>query len=302
MMFLSSSYKCLVALLCTWLVLSPAVLAASNKCASSLDLTSENGVLMANGERFYLKGLNWFGFETDQNIPHGLWGNTLAKLLDFVKNNNFNAIRMPFHMELFTQTKYPGSIGPNSNMAGMSSLQVMDLIISEAGKRGLVIMLDLHSFTPDSFMSENMWYTSRYSEAQVLNMWTTIVARYKNTWNLVAFDLKNEPYGCTWGTGNMATDWNAAASRIGTHIQNLDGGSRFLIFVEGVSSSPPCADACFWGENLKGVTTHPVSIPNMKKLVYSPHTYGPDVSAQAYFSGCISSRFTTVIQVVYFIK
>jgi hypothetical protein len=26
--------------------------------------------------------------------------------------------------------------------------------------------------------------------------------------------------------------------------------SRFLIFVEGVASSPACTDACFWGENL----------------------------------------------------
>jgi hypothetical protein len=49
---------------------------------------------------------------------------------------------------------------------------------------------------------------------------------------VIALDLKNEPRDSTWATGNLNTDWNSAAERIGNHILQ-NGGDRFLIFVEG---------------------------------------------------------------------
>eukprot|EP01113_Clastostelium_recurvatum_P048762 TRINITY_DN8946_c0_g1_i1.p1 TRINITY_DN8946_c0_g1~~TRINITY_DN8946_c0_g1_i1.p1 ORF type:complete len:381 (+),score=94.17 TRINITY_DN8946_c0_g1_i1:41-1183(+) len=252
-------------------------------CTPTIDFTSEDGVLKLNGNRFYMKGINWFGFETETNNLHGLWSVTMASLLDFTQRNGFNFLRIPFHLELFTQNKSPQGLGPNSDLNGLSALQVLDKVINEAGKRGIFIMLDLHSFTPDNFMTENMWYSSQYPESAVLSMWDRVIQRYANTWNVVALDLKNEPYGTTWNTNNPSTDWNAAAARIANYIHN-NGGSKFLIMVEGTSSSPPCADACFWGENFQGVHQAPVAVTLKKKLVYSPHTYGPGVSAQAYFS------------------
>jgi len=56
------------------------------------------------------------------------------------------------------------------------------------------------------------------------------------------------------------------------------------MFVEGTGGQPPCADNCFWGENLQGVQTHPVQMTDNTKLVYSPHVYGPSVAYQPYFS------------------
>jgi len=79
-----------------------------------------------------------------------------------------------------------------------------------------------------------------------------------------------------------ATDWNSAAERIGNAI--LSRVNNWLIFVEGNAGSPPCEKACFYGENLKGVKSNPVrlNVPNM--LVYSPHSYGPQVYPQPYFN------------------
>jgi aryl-phospho-beta-D-glucosidase BglC (GH1 family) len=37
-------------------------------------------------------------------------------------------------------------LGSNSDLVGLSALQIMDKIIDEAAKRGILIMLDLHSF------------------------------------------------------------------------------------------------------------------------------------------------------------
>ena len=40
----------------------------------------------------------------------------------------------------------------------------------------------------------------------------------------------------------------------------------------------------YQGENLEGVTQAPINIIDNSKLIYSPHVYGPSVSAQSYFS------------------
>lgn len=37
-------------------------------------------------------------------------------------------------------------LGSNADLVGLNALQIMDKIIDEAAKRGILIMLDLHSF------------------------------------------------------------------------------------------------------------------------------------------------------------
>jgi len=39
-----------------------------------------------------------------------------------------------------------------------------------------------------------------------------------------------------------------------------------LIFFEGTNKSPPCADACFWGENLQGQGQNPISLSTARLL------------------------------------
>ena len=40
----------------------------------------------------------------------------------------------------------------------------------------------------------------------------------------------------------------------------------------------------WWGENLAGAKTRHIALSDMSKLVYSPHTYGPSVYNQKYFT------------------
>jgi hypothetical protein len=44
-----------------------------NHAVQPLAWRSEGGQLTVNGRRFHLKGVNYFGFETDTRYPHGLW-------------------------------------------------------------------------------------------------------------------------------------------------------------------------------------------------------------------------------------
>jgi len=256
----------------------------AEKCFSSFDFTSGNGKLNVNGNPFVLKGLSWFGFETGNNVFHGLWARDYKDLLDFIANNGFNAMRVPFYLELVLNDAKPDSINfyqMNADLQGLTSLQVLDKVVQAAADRGILIMLDLHSFKGGTFMEDGLWYDATHPETMVLKGWQILIDRYAKNWNVIAFDLKNEPWGTTWGGPNN-TDWKSAAQRIGNYVHS-NGGSKFLIFVEGTNSSPKCAQNCFWGENLLGAYDDPVKLNNQSKLIYSPHCYGPSVSYQPYF-------------------
>eukprot|EP00026_Physarum_polycephalum_P010483 Phypoly_transcript_10647.p1 GENE.Phypoly_transcript_10647~~Phypoly_transcript_10647.p1 ORF type:complete len:339 (+),score=28.35 Phypoly_transcript_10647:226-1242(+) len=224
--------------------------------------------------------------QTSNNVFHGLWAQDYHALLQFLSSNGFNAIRVPFYLDLVLNDAQPNSINfyqMNTDLQGLTSLQVLDKVIEAAADLGLLIMLDLHSFEAGTFMQDGLWYDSTHPEPLVLQGWDKLINRYANQWNVIAFDLKNEPFSTTWG-GPNTTDWSAGSTRIANHILSNTNGSRFLVFVEGTATSPPCAQNCFWGENLQGPLTNPLSISNQKKLVYSPHCYGPSVSYQPYFN------------------
>lgn len=80
------------------------------------------------------------------------------------------------------------------------------------------------------------------------------------------------PYRASWGSGREDIDWNTGASKYGNAV--LSGCPRLLIFVQGI------ADPGQWGENLSGARHYPVKLMDRRKLVYSPHVFGP-----SYFGG-----------------
>jgi len=254
------------------------------------EFTSENGGLNADGQRIYLKGVSWFGFETSLSVFHGLWSVDYNFVFDLLQKNGFNAMRIPFSLDLVLNDPAPKSISfgfcnnnvsCNLDLKGLTSLQVLDRMIQSARDRGIAIMLDMHSFEPDAFAANGLWYDSSHPESMVLKGWAILVDSFGNQSNVFAVDVKNEPFLGTWNTGDATTDWDAACKRIGDHIV---GKSNWLVFVEGVSKSPACPDPCFYGGDLKGVLSAPIALSNPKKLVYSPHTYGPNVYPQPYFS------------------
>ena len=53
-----------------------------------------DGFLYANGKRFHIKGINWWGSETANAVPGGLQRRTMDDLLDFISDQGFNAVRL----------------------------------------------------------------------------------------------------------------------------------------------------------------------------------------------------------------
>lgn len=246
--------------------------------------TVGNRIVDAQGRAILLRGVNWFGLETDTRSPHGLWARDYKSMLKQIKDLGYNVIRLPFSIEGLRASTFSAvnfGIGSNSDLQGKTPLQVMDLVIQEAQRQGLYILLDNHRLNQHRI--PELWYGDGFSEQDWISTWTMLADRYRNQSNVIGADLKNEPHGnASWGTGNMATDWRLAAERCGNAI--LATNPNWLIVVEGVEKNVPGQQLThWWGGNLEGVRHYPVRLNVPNKLVYSPHEYGQGVHNQPWF-------------------
>lgn len=230
-----------------------------------------------------LRGVNWFGFELNDHVVHGLWTREWKSMITQMKSLGFNAVRLPFcPATLQSSSVSTVNYSLNPDLQNKNSLEVFDLIINQLNSEQMYVLLDHHR--PDCNAISELWYTGSYSEVQWISDLTFVANRYKNLPYFLGVDLKNEPHGAaTWGTGNTATDWNQAAERAAAQI--LINAPNILIFVEGIQENQTCSDPSFghfWGENLEPLACAPLNIP-ANRLVLSPHVYGPDVYDQPYF-------------------
>lgn len=269
--------------------------------------TSGSQILDAHGNTVRIAGINWFGFETSDQVVHGLGNQDYRQILHTISSSGFNTIRLPFSNQMVENPivpafeKTPGAI--NSELAGLNSLEIMDKIVAAAGTEGLKVILDDHrSDAGDSNQSTGLWYTRAYPESHWIADWEMLARRYKNFTDadgnpiVIGMDLRNEPYtmvngepiGSCW-TGDTTTggcpvtdtahNWPQAAGRAALAVLSIN--PNLLIFVEGVDCY---SGSCNWqGGNLEGAGTYPVELPFSGHLVYSAHDYGPDVSPQPWF-------------------
>lgn len=253
--------------------------------------TSGNQILDSNNKTVRIAGLNWYGFETPAQVPGGLDRQDYKTLLNTIKVNGYNTVRIPYSSQM-TETPAAGlnigySAANNADLAGLNSLQVLDRVVAYAGSIGLRVILDHHrSDAGASAQSNGLWYTSQYPESAWIADWVMLAKRYLNNSSVIGFDLHNEPhsvktapYGACWDCGG-ANDWHLAAQRAGNAILGVN--PSLLIFVEGVDTYGK--DTAFWGGNLEGVQKSPVVLSVKNHLVYSPHDYGPTSSAQPWFN------------------
>lgn len=263
--------------------------------ASGYYQTSGNRIVDSTGKPAVFNGLNWFGFETANYSPHGLWQNSMKSFFDKMQARGYNLIRLPYCNQMFDAGSMPVSINTltNPDLVGLTPIQLMDRVVKEAGDRGMKIILDRHR--PDSGGQSDLWYTSQYSEERWISDWVMLAKRYANNPTVIGADLHNEPHGAaSWGTGNLSTDWRLAAERAGNAI--LAANPNWLILVEGIASNVQGENGNYWwGGNLKGVKNNPVRLNVANRVVYSPHDYGPGVSTQPWFSdSSFPSNMTSV--------
>jgi len=243
--------------------------------------TSGSTILDSTGKTARITGLNWFGFETGNYCPHGLWTRSMSSMLDQIKTLGYNTLRVPYCNQMFDAGISANSIdyGKNPDLVGLTPIQIMDKLVAGCQTRGLKIILDRHR--PDSGGQSALWYTGQYSEARWISDWQMLATRYKGNDTVIGCDLHNEPHSpSTWGSGGTANDWRLAAERCGNAILSIN--PHLLIIVEGTDQFNN--DYYWWGGNLLGAASFPVQLSVANQLVYSTHDYPSTVSGQPWFS------------------
>lgn len=245
--------------------------------------TSGSKIIDSSGAEFGFSGVNWFGFETANYAPHGLWSRSYKEMLDQIKELGYNSIRLPFSNAMLKPGVVPTGIDfrKNPDLEDLTAVEVMDKIVLAAGERGLRIILDNHRSTPGGGPESNgLWYTDEYPESQWIEDWKMLAARYKGNPTVAGVDLRNEPHGACWGCGDTTKDWRLAAERGGNAVLSIN--PELLIIVEGVAVHD--GESYWWGGNLAGAKDFPVRLDVPDKLVYSPHDYPETVHPQSWFS------------------
>jgi endoglucanase len=282
-----------------------AAAAASSTVGAGYWHTSGNQIFDSDGNPVRIAGINWYGFETPDEIAHGLWVQDYHTIINDIAALGYNTIRIPFSNQMVETPIVPqnlafsnstgGSI--NADLEGLNALQDLQKIVAAAGAAGLKVILDNHrSEAGESAEANGLWYTSTYTSQDWVNDWVTLATMFANDPTVIGFDLRNEPHtpsgdtyaeGATWGTGNTATDIRLAYEQAGDAILAVDPGA--LIFCEGISEFPDSSaasgfDSTWWGGDLQGVAQFPVVLSSPGHVVYSAHDYGPDLFQQTWFN------------------
>ena len=270
-----------------------------------------NGRLTMNDKPITLRGVNWYGFESANMIPDGLYANSMETYFKFLAKHKFNAIRLPFSAEFAMHFDNPNArVGQSSKLVKPSYIksdndlvnktpkEVLERFLGLARAYGMLVVPDLHQFFAShwdnyrvingNFEHHNaLWYYNktdvttaldvsnknpRFDFETVVNLWVKMAAFFKRHPHVFAVDIKNEPRGLP-GVDVQQTwkEWVKAAQVLGNAIHNVN--ENLIIFVEGLPG-----DRINWGGNMKGVKSVPVQLKRPNKVVYSPHVYGPDVA------------------------
>lgn len=229
------------------------------------------------GNNIRITGINWYGLETPDFSPHGLWARSYQSILLQMKQLGFNAFRIPWCGEMLRPTSVPDTVDYtlNPDLIGLTPLQILDRVVSYCSAIGMRIILDRHSALAGASKDELYWYIPDdpyYTEKQTIADWVMMASRYKGNPTVVGADLWNEPKGDTpW------TLWRPAAEKIGNAI--LEVNPNLLIVVEGTGEN-----FVWWGSNLYGARTNPVVLSRPAQLLYSTHDYGTSVFPQLYLN------------------
>jgi endoglucanase len=269
--------------------------------------TSGNQILDSSGNPVRIAGINWYGFETPDEIAHGLWAQDYHTIINDIKDLGYNTIRIPFSNQMVETPIVPQNLsfynatGPiNTDLEGLNALQDLQKIVTYAGQVGLKVILDDHrSEAGESAEANGLWYTSAYPSSAWVNDWVTLAKMFAGNPTVIGFDLRNEPHtpagdtyaeGATWGTGDPTTDVRLAYEQAGNAILAVDPSA--LIFCEGIGETPNASgglDSTWWGGDLELAGQYPVTLSSPGHVVYSAHDYGPNLFQQTWFNSSTTS-------------
>jgi endoglucanase len=234
--------------------------------------TQSRWIVDANGKRFKLASVNWYGADEKDYVVGGLDRAPLDTIAASIRTLGFNSVRLPWSNELVEKDPLvaDAALAANPALKGKHALEILDIVIDAIARQGLLVILDNHISHADWCCSgtdgEGLWYTADYPESSWLADWRMMAKRYKNQPAVVGAELRNELRPANgqkpvWGGGDPKLDWHAAAQRGGNAV--LAENPNLLIVVDGLDNA----------SHLFGVRNLPISLSVPNRLVYGAHDY-----------------------------
>lgn len=111
---------------------------------------------------------------------------------DLIKSFGFNLVRLPFDSRMLIDAE--GNLRPNA-------FKYLDRALDMAEEAGVYVIVDMHG-APGSqsimdhtgMRNQNKIWSDPKLQDQMVELWRTIAARYKDRTVVAAYDLMNEPY------------------------------------------------------------------------------------------------------------
>ena len=200
-------------------------------------------IVTQRGQRFRLRGINWYGASDCKHVVGGLDVQSLENICSTITTLGFNTVRLPFSNEMLRSHFAPGSIDYtiNPSLDLGSALEVFDAVINALGRHQVVVVLNNHTSHsewcggPDR---NGLWYdpgSEIYTEEQWLDDWAMLARRYRNWPHVVGFDLRNEVRFCPWPFRWVTvSSWTAAAQKCAVRLKKELMEKMGLLVVERI--------------------------------------------------------------------
>jgi aryl-phospho-beta-D-glucosidase BglC (GH1 family) len=239
----------------------------------------------------------------------GLFATSYQNIIDSMKADGFNTIRIPWSDVSLNAVPAQGEIdySQNPDLQGLTTLQIYQKVVAYAGQIGMKVIFDHHTDDGGANgwggqQANGLWFDSgpgsngtdgdghagTVTAAQFEQDTLTLAKTFSGNSTVVGFDLDNEPTpgpsgtnGINWGQGGP-DDIQAMYTSVGNAVEAADPGA--LIIAEGILeySDPPSGSGLNTGVvapegDLTGVATDPVTLNVPDKVVYSVHEYPNEI-------------------------
>jgi endoglucanase len=276
--------------------------------------TSGNQIVDSEGNPVRIDSIGWNGTDgAAGSALQGLYGASYQTIMNAIKADGFNTIRIPWSDVSLTSMPAPGTIdySLNPGLQGLNTLQIFQQVVAYAGQIGVKVIFDHHTDDggPNGWggqQANGLWFdsgpgsdgtdgsgtTGTVTAARFEQDWLTLASAFKGNSTVIGYDLDNEPTSAgniNWGQGGP-TDIQAMYTTVGNAVEAADPGA--LIIAEGPqeynapgAGSGMSANVAAPEGDLTGVATDPVTLNTPNKVVYSVHEYPSTISGTSVDSG-----------------
>ncbi|QIX01602.1 hypothetical protein AMS68_007119 [Peltaster fructicola] len=250
--------------------------------------TAGRHIIDANGQRFKLASINWYGSSDVYFVPGGLDKMHRTEMAATIRRMGFNSVRFPYSDQMVIENPVidpiwlqanldlldpyvSGENGRASDPLGPRAIEVFNACVEAMTDAGIAVIINNHitnaHWCDGKNLCDSSWHNDQYGPVcnirqttqNWIDHWKTIMLPFVDNPLVIGADLRNEPRG-VWGTMKWGS-WAKACEKVGEELLAMQ--PNWLMVIEGVSSANDCSEA----------KNRPVtySVPN--RVVYSSHVY-----------------------------